>query len=114
MPGNVHDKKLYDASRTFCRGPDRNPQLVKKKGDLGYLGTACELPIKKPKSRTLTMAEKASNRQFSQKRIEVEHQLAHMKKWHCLAGRFRGAVSRYNLMFRNVAGLRNLIQAGTA
>lgn len=114
VPGNMHDKKLYDESQTFCRGPDGKPQRVQTKGDLGYLGTECDIPIKKPKSRALTVAEKTQNRQFSAQRIEVEHQLAHLKKFRCLADRFRGHLSHYNLMFRNVAGLRNLIQAATA
>lgn len=114
VPGNVHDKKLYDQSQTFCRGPDGEGVRIQKKGDLGYLGTECEVPIKKPKSRVLTMAEKASNHQFSRQRIEVEHQFAHLKKFRCLSDRFRGRISRYNLMFRNVAGLRNLIQMAPA
>jgi DDE superfamily endonuclease/Helix-turn-helix of DDE superfamily endonuclease len=111
IPGNRHDKHLYDVSHTYARGPDGTPQRVKKHGDLGYSGTECDLPFKKPKSRPLMMHEKYANRQQAKKRIEVEHTIAHMKQWRILADRFRNATNRHNLIFRNVAGLRNFIQA---
>lgn len=111
IPGNRHDKHLYDVSHTYARGPDHVPTLIKKHGDLGYVGTACVVPLKKPRSRPLMMHEKYFNRQQAKKRIEVEHTLSHMKQWHILADRFRNTTNRYNLIFRNIAGLRNFIQA---
>lgn len=109
IPGNRHDKHLYDVSHTYARGPNHVPTHVKKHGDLGYVGTACAIPFKKPRSRPLMMHEKYFNRQQAKKRIEVEHTLSHLKQWHILADRFRNTTNRYNLIFRNIAGLRNFI-----
>lgn len=111
IPGNRHDKHLYDVSHTYARGPDENVIKIKKHGDLGYVGTECELPIKKPRSRPLMMHEKYANRQQAKKRIEIEHTIAHLKQWRILADRFRNVTARYNLIFKNIAGLRNFIQA---
>jgi hypothetical protein len=114
VTGNVHDKRLYDESQTFCRGPDGVVVKVKKKGDLGYLGTECDIPVKKPKSRPLMMHEKYHNRQQATERIHIEHEISHLKQFGILAQRFRHTPQRHNLIFRNVAGLRNLIRTSTA
>lgn len=114
ITGNRHDKHLYDISHTYVRGPDGTPERVRKKGDLGYIGTECEVPAKKPKSRPLMMHEEYQNRQHSKERILVEHEIAHLKQFQVLSGRFRYHPNRYNLMFRNVAGVRNLIRTSTS
>jgi hypothetical protein len=114
IAGNRHDKHLYDISQTYCRGPDGTAVKVRTKSDLGYVGTECDTPIKKPKSRPLRMHEKYYNQKHAEERVEVEHQICHLKKWRCLNDRYRGAVGRYNLMFKNVAGLRNFIQTAPA
>lgn len=107
-PGNIHDKKVYDKSKTYAtiRG---KPEKVKKKGDLGYLGTECMLPVKKPKNRNLTEKQKQFNQQFSKERIIIEHTFAHLKKFHILQDRFRNNISKYNLIFKNICGIRNFI-----
>lgn len=110
LPGNRHDKHLYDVSQTYIRGPDGKPIQPKKHGDLGYVGTACVTPCKKPKSRPLMMHERYHNRQLSPERIPVEHAICHLKQWQILADRFHNNLGRYNLIFRNIAGLRNFIQ----
>jgi len=114
VTGNVHDKKLYDDSRTFCRGPDGSVVKVNKKGDSGYLGTECCVPAKKPKSRSLMMHEKYYNRQHAKKRIGVEYEIAHLQQFQILGQRFRHNPGRHNLIFRNVAGLRNLVRTSPA
>lgn len=114
IAGNRHDKYLYDITQTYCRGPDGSAVRVKTKSDLGYVGTECDTPIKKPKSRPLMMHEKYFNRKHAKNRIKVEHQICHLKKWHCLSDRYRGRISHYNLMFKNISGLRNLIQTSSA
>jgi len=114
IAGNRHDKHLYDVSQTYCRGPDGNPVRVQTKSDLGYVGTECLTPIKKPKSRPLMMHERYYNQQHATGRITVEHQICHLKKFRCLSDRYRGRVSRYNVMFKNIAGLRNLIHTAVA
>lgn len=109
IPGNRHDKYLYDQSKTFARGPDKIPMRIKKRADLGYVGTACDLPIKKPPSRPLMMHELYVNKIKAKQRIEVEHAICHLKQWRILADRFRNVTNRYNLIFKNIAGLRNFI-----
>ncbi|MBI3256131.1 MAG: transposase [Candidatus Andersenbacteria bacterium] len=108
--GNTHDKRLYDQSQTWARGPDGRPAHVKTHADLGYIGTACVTPCKKPRSRPLMMHELYVNKQLAPKRIGVEHAIAHLKQFQVLSQRFRHQPNRYNLMFRNVAGLRNFIR----
>ena len=114
ITGNRHDKHLYDITQTYCRGPDDQAIRVKTKGDLGYEGTKCIIPIKKPKSRPLMMHEKYYNRQHAKQRIGVEHEIAHLKQWGVLGQRFRHRPNRHNLMFRNIVGLRNLIHTAVA
>jgi hypothetical protein len=114
ITGNRHDKYLYDQSKTYCRGPDGAVIPVKKHGDLGYTGTECITPIKKPKSRPLMMHEEYQNKQHAKGRICVEHEIAHVKQWGVIGQRFRHHPNRHNLMFRNVAGLRNLIRTSGA
>ena len=108
--GNIHDKKVYDISKTYCI-VGKNSTRVRTKGDLGYIGTECEIPIKSSKHHKLTEEEKLLNKQFSQKRITVEHVISFLKKFHILNDRFRNKISRYNLIFKNIAGIRNFITA---
>jgi len=111
VPGYIHDKKLYDQSHIFARNRRGSPVRVKVKGDLGYLGTECDTPIKKQPGRPLMMHEEYYNRDHARKRIQVEHTFAHLKKFHILADKFRNKINRYNLIFRNIAGIRNFIIA---
>jgi hypothetical protein len=114
IAGNRHDKHLYDESKTYARAPDGTLIKPKKHGDLGYVGTECSIPAKKPKSRPLMMHEKYFNRQQAKKRIQVEHTICHLKQWRILADRFRTNPNRYNLIFRNIAGLRNFTATGVS
>lgn len=111
IPGNRHDKHLYDISQTYARAPDGTAIKPKKHGDLGYVGTECNIPFKKPKSRPLMMHEKYHNQQKAKQRIVVEHTICHLKQWRILSDRYRNNPQRYNLIFKNIAGLRNLIVA---
>lgn len=105
IKGNLHDKNLYDQTRTYTN------QEVIKKSDLGYIGTTCQTPIKKQKGKDLTKEERLYNKQFSKERIIVEHIIAHLKKFRILSHKFRNKISGYNLIFKNIAGLRNFITA---
>lgn len=111
VPGNVHDKTLYDRSKPTMRDRRGRFRSVRTRGDLGYLGTNCDLPIRKPRGRLLTHREKRFNRAHARQRIPVEHAFAHVKTFRILAHRFRNPLSRYNTIFRNVCGLRNLMTA---
>jgi len=103
--GNIHDKKIYDKQKL------KIPKHIKIKADLGYVGTRCETPVKKPKSRSLTMTEEQFNREFNSSRIIIEHVFAHLKKFHILKDRFRNNISTYNLIFKNICGIRNMVMA---
>lgn len=103
IKGNIHDKKLYDQTKFYT------DKKVTKKSDLGYVGTECQTPIKKPKGKYLTPEQKRYNQQFSKERIIVEHIIAHLKKFRILSYKFRNRISSYNLIFKNIAGLRNFV-----
>lgn len=60
------------------------------KGDLGYLGEdAIDTPIKKPRNKELTIDQKKSNKEFSSKRIFVEHRIRSVKIFRVVQDRFR-------------------------
>jgi len=99
--GNVHDKKLYDTARAYAT------IKVKWKADLGYLGTSCQIPFRKPRNKTLSIFQKTFNAQFSKERIVVEHAFATIKQYRILTHRFRNNLKTYNLIFKNIAGLAN-------
>lgn len=109
-PGNIHDKKVYDTSKTFALIKNI-PQRVPKKGDLGYLGTGCQIPIKSSKKHKLTPKEKLFNQNLAKERIAIEHVFSYLKKFHILSDKYRNDISRYNLIFKNICGLRNFITA---
>ena len=97
IPGNIHDKKLYD-----------NTGIKANIGDLGYLGTNMRLPFKSSKYHKLTLRQKKHNLLHSRIRIVVEHVFAHLKQFRILASRFRNKLIYYNDIFITVAGLYNL------
>ena len=101
VPGNIHDKKLYDNTKAYTN------IKVSRKADLGYVGTSCQIPIKKKKNKQLTKDQKSFNKQFNKTRIGVEHVFAHLKKFNILNHKFRNPISSYNLIFKNIAGIRN-------
>lgn len=106
FPGNVHDKKVYDESRM------RTPQEVRKRADSGYQGAvAMEVPHKKPRKKELTSEQKEENRLHSSDRICVEHGIGKMKIWRIVSDQFRNPSSIHGLIFKNIAGLSNLMFA---
>ena len=102
VKGNMADKKLYDQTRAYTT------IKVSRKVDLAYIGTSCQTPIKKKKKIPLTKEQKEFNQQFSRSRITVEHVFAHLKKFNILNHKFRNPINTYNLIFKNIAGIRNL------
>lgn len=105
VPGNVHDKKLFDLTKL--------PKKTQRKmmADLGYLGTGCLIPKKSSKLHKLTPEQKENNKKHAILRIPIEHLFAHLKRWRILANRFRSSLKDYNLIFRIVCGLRNMMMA---
>lgn len=100
IPGNFHDKNLYDQTGVKLRDTDL--------GDLGYLGTNLHLPHKASKYHQLNKKEQEHNKKHSRIRIMIEHVFASLKQWRILSYRFRNQLKTYNAKFVIVAGLYNL------
>ena len=105
VPGKIHDKKLYDRSKTH------KPPDVESVGDTGYLGTNLTIPHKKSKNKDLTKKQKKDNKKLSSERICVEHAIGKMKIWRISKNTIRNSKSSHSLRIKNVAGLQNLMFA---
>ena len=103
--GRTHDKKMYEETRTVL------PPKVPGKGDTAYIGTALKTPRRKPRGGELTEKQKKSNRRFSSVRVTVEHGIGKMKIWRICRDQYRNLRSKHAVMFKNVAGLHNLMFA---
>ena len=103
FPGKTHDKKMYDETRAT------SPPGVPRKGDTAFLGTIVDIPYKKPKGKELTKRQKRSNRRFSSVRVIVEHGIGKMKIWRMAAEKYRNKRNMHTVMFKNIAGLHNLM-----
>ncbi len=99
--GARHDKRIFNESR-IAKPPD-----MMVLGDLGYLGTDFEIPIKKPKMKELSKEDKMSNRWHSGLRIGVEHAIGRMKKFRIFADIHRGN-GLQNMIAKNVGALANI------
>ena len=76
-------------------------------GNLGYLGTSLEVPIKASKNQPLTQAQKIYTTWHAKSRIGVEHGICRMKKFRIFAETHRGNRQK-NMIAKNVAALANL------
>jgi hypothetical protein len=103
--GKVHDKKVYDRSRTIV------PPGVARVGDTGYQGTTLRTPVKRRPGQELTRRQRRGNRRLSRRRVAAEHALGKMKIWRIAGERYRNPVRRHTLVIKNVAGLHNLMYA---
>lgn len=103
--GKVHDKKLYDRSRTQL------PAGAAKYGDSGYQGTDLRVPKRRPPKGALSRRAKRGNRRLAKKRIVVEHGIGKMKIWRIASDRYRNPLRRHTVMMKNVAGLHNRLFA---
>lgn len=99
--GAKHDKRIFDESRVI-----KPPDIIVL-GDLGYLGTNFEIPLKKSKNKPLTKENKAYNQWHSSLRIGVEHAIGRMKKFNIFADINRGN-GLQNMIAKNVAALANI------
>lgn len=102
-PGRMHDKKVYDRTRTLL------PPGVAAYGDTGYQGTALRTPAKRKPRQTLTARQRRGNRRLSHKRVAAEHGIGKLKVWRIAAERYRNPLRRHTLILKNVAGLHNLM-----
>lgn len=102
-PGQVHDKKVYDRTRTIV------PPGVARTGDTGYQGTPLRTPVKRRRGQPLSQRQRRGNRRLSRRRIAVEHGIGKLKIWRIAGERYRNPVRRHTLVMKNVAGLHNLM-----
>jgi hypothetical protein len=105
FPGRTHDKRVFDESRVWA------PAGVKRLGDTAYLGTGLRTPARKPTGGALTARQRRGNRRLARRRIVAEHGIGKMKVWKVVAERYRGPRQKHTLIFKNVAGLHNLMFA---
>jgi DDE superfamily endonuclease/Helix-turn-helix of DDE superfamily endonuclease len=105
FPGRTHDKKIFD------RAPVAAPAGVRRFGDTAYLGTGLRTPARKPRGGSLTARQRRGNRRLARRRVVAEHGIGKMKVWKIVAERYRGRRRRHTLIFKNVAGLHNLMFA---
>jgi len=99
--GAKHDKKIFDQSRVV------KPPDMMVLGDLGYLGTDFEIPIKKPKKKKISKEDKEYNRWHSGLRVGVEHAIGRMKKFRIFADTHRNN-GLQNMIAKNVGALANI------
>jgi len=99
--GSKHDKRIWDESRVI------KPPDVMVLGDLGYLGTNFETPIKKRKNKKIPKKDKSYNHWHSGLRIGVEHAIGRMKKFRIFADIHRNHGFQ-NMIAKNVAALANI------
>ncbi len=79
------------------------------KGDLGYLGEdLIDTPIKTPKKGELTTDQKKENKEFSSKRVFVEHRIRSVKIFRVVQDRFRLNPKKYEQVILTICGLVRL------
>ncbi len=101
--GPISDITLFRANR------DNFDPKQSFKGDLGYLGEdLIDTPIKKPKNKELTTDQKESNKEFSSKRIFVEHRIRSVKIFRVVQDRFRLNPKKYEQVIMTICGLVRL------
>ena len=99
--GRKHDKRIYDEAHVD------KPSDVFVLGDLGYLGTSLEVPLKASKNHPLSKEQKTCNRWYAKLRIGVEHGICRMKKFRIFADIHRNN-GQADMIAKNVVALANL------
>jgi len=105
--GKKHDKKIADEEGyQFPEGS----KLWQDTGFQGFapVGVSIKQPKKKPRNAELTNIQKEENRQISQVRVEVEHQIGGIKRCQIVVQRFRNWVDHYvDDVMETACGLHN-------
>lgn len=103
VPGAKSDITLFRENR------DSFDPKQKFKGDLAYIGEdLINTPIKKPRNRELTVEQKDENKQFSSKRVFVEHRIRSVKIFRVVQERFRLKPKKYDQVILTICGLIRL------
>jgi len=102
-PGPKSDINLFRENR------DKFEPKQKFKGDLGYQGEGLiDTPKKKPKNGKLTIDQKEENKEFSSKRVFVEHRIRSVKISRVVQERFRLNSKKYEQVILTICGLVRL------
>ena len=104
--GKTHDFSLFKKSKI---GMNQEVELL---GDKGYQGvknihTNSRTPLKKPKNKKLSQAEKIFNRQLAKDRIIIENIHRSLNIFRILSSRYRNRRRRFGLRFNLIAGIYN-------
>lgn len=103
QPGPKSDITLFRENRDSF-DPKQN-----FKGDLGYLGEELiDTPIKTPRNGELTTDQKKENKEFSSKRVFVEHRIRSIKIFRVVQDRFRLNPKKYEQVILTICGLVRL------
>jgi len=109
--GKKHDLRLFTESKAMI------PNTTIVKADSGYQGiqklhTNSVIPIKKPKKKPRTKADRRHNRKLSSQRIFVEHVIGKLKFFKIVSDRYRNRRKRFSLRFNLIAGVYNFELGG--
>src|SRR6476469_4446678 len=104
--GKMHDFSLFKKSKV------RMNKEVELLGDKGYQGIKkihnnSRIPIKRPKNKELSQAEKVLNRQLARERIIIENIHRSLNIFRILSSRYRNRRRRFGLRFNLIAGIYN-------
>jgi hypothetical protein len=110
-PGKVHDFKLCKETLLFVM-----VLAVMILADSGYQGILeyhgySLIPIKKPKGRELSTAEKAFNREISRRRIVIENINAKIKVFKIMSYPYRNRRRRHLLRTKLICAILNAEKA---
>lgn len=90
--GSTHDKPIADeAMLEFGSACAKTRELLQDLGFQGYapVGAVVLQPVKKPRGKALSAAQKQSNRELSRQRVVVEHAIGGVKTWRIVKEQIR-------------------------
>jgi hypothetical protein len=106
--GRRHDYDIYKRNHPVT------PKKVVNVFDLGYLGVEKDfseqlssMSNRKKRNLDLSQEEKEYNKNYSRKRIVIEHTIYKLKKYRIFADLFRNRLRKYDKVSDIVAGLIN-------
>lgn len=86
--GSVHDKKIADEAAIEF---EKTIELLQDSGFQGYTpkNAVVVMPVKKPKGKELTDAQKQENKMKASQRVLVEHAIGGIKIWRIVKDKIR-------------------------
>lgn len=111
LPGKVSDITILRGTGVLHDLPEGIPIHI----DKGYDGIqddfpehTFEQPTKARRNKPLDFLDKCFNSLKNSLRVPVENSFAHLQRYKCLAGIYRGQIPDYTPTFRLITGLHNL------